>query len=91
VPSRREGREVRRERFLTADEMGRLGAALADAERNGTVCVFAAAAIRLLALTGARVSEILMLLGYRGSQLRHRTPRRVQDRTQDDLPAALGR
>jgi integrase len=84
-------REVRRERFLTADEMGRLGAALADTERDGTVSVFAAAAIRLLALTGARVSEILTPLGYRGSQVRHRTPRRVQDRTQDDLPACRPR
>jgi len=48
------------ERFLTAEEIARLGAAL-DAEEEATGNPFPAAAIRLLLLTGARRSEILEL------------------------------
>lgn len=48
-----------RERFLTTAELGRLGAALENGERHRTVEPFAAAAIRLLILTGARLREIL--------------------------------
>lgn len=60
--------EQRRERFLSADELARLGAALDFAERaaakdksqeDGAESPFAVAAIRLLILTGCRVSEIL--------------------------------
>jgi len=47
-----------RERFLSAEEFRRLGRALS--ERKG-VSVHAAAAVRLLALTGCRKSEILAL------------------------------
>ena len=76
--------EKGRERFLTADELGRLGDAIREAETVGLPWVvdhtkptakhapkeakrrtvidpFAAAAIRLLILTGARLREILKL------------------------------
>ena len=49
-------REQSRERFLTGEEMARLGDALADAV---SLDPFAIAAIRLLCLTGARLREIL--------------------------------
>jgi integrase len=75
-------REQGRERFLTSEELGRLGSALADGETIGLpygvdetkpkakhapkaenrrvrLDPFAAAAIRLLILTGARLREIL--------------------------------
>jgi integrase len=71
-----------RERFLTTDELARLGAALAEGEtiglpydvdetkpsakhapkadkRRAKLDLYAAAAIRLLILTGARLREIL--------------------------------
>lgn len=52
-------KESRRERFLSADELARLGKALdeAGAKQNPYVV----AAIRLLVLTGARLGEILTL------------------------------
>jgi integrase len=53
--------ETKRERFLTSDELSRLGEALEDAEEANTASPFVIAAIRLLALTGARLSEILEL------------------------------
>src|ERR1700692_1832043 len=49
----------KRKRFLSAEEIQRLGAALAEAE--GVEHPSALAAIRLLLLTGARKSEILTL------------------------------
>jgi integrase len=54
-------REDKRERYLTKEELRRLGGALADAERDGTESPFAITAIALLILTGARLSEILTL------------------------------
>ena len=51
----------RRERFLTDSEFQKLGKALARLERNGGIAPHAAAAIRLLALTGCRRNEILRL------------------------------
>ena len=54
-------KEHKRERFLSDEELARLGAALATAERSGTVTPWTLAAIRLLALTGARLSEVLTL------------------------------
>jgi integrase len=51
--------ERRRQRFLTMAELEAMGAALADLERAGTISPHAAAAIRLLALTGCRLNEIL--------------------------------
>jgi integrase len=50
--------EKGRERFLTIDELGRLGDALTAFEANGS-CPYAVGAIRLLALTGARLREVL--------------------------------
>jgi integrase len=49
--------ERKRERFLSADEMARLGKALAVYERSP----LAVAAIRLLVFTGARLDEVLGL------------------------------
>jgi integrase len=75
-------REARRDRFLTTEEMERLGAAIREAEtvgipweldptkntkhvpkgnRRTTLSPHAAAALRLLLLTGARLREILNL------------------------------
>ena len=52
-------REQRRERFLSDEEYRRLGAALREAESAGAGP--AVAAIRLLMLTGCRLSEIMTL------------------------------
>lgn len=49
-------REQRRERLLSGDELGRIGDALAEAEAEYPWSV---ATIRLLALTGCRLNEIL--------------------------------
>lgn len=54
------------ERFLSAEELSRLGEALSGAEQEGAN-PFAIAAIRLLALTGARKSEVLSLHWKRDS------------------------
>jgi integrase len=54
-------REQRRERFLSAEEMGRLGGALAEAERNGSQLPGTILAVKLLALSGMRRSEVLTL------------------------------
>lgn len=54
-------REGRRERFLSQAELGRLGDALREAETHQTATPWTIAAIRLLALTGARLGEILTL------------------------------
>jgi integrase len=53
--------EHRGERFLSAAEIARLAAALAEAEQLATESVSTIAAIRLLLFTGARLSEILTL------------------------------
>jgi integrase len=54
-------REVKRERFLSDDELARLGEVLAQAEGANSEIPSAILAIRLLLLTGARFSEILTL------------------------------
>ena len=54
-------RERRRERFLSDEEYRRLGAVLRESEDTGTVADAAIAAIRLLMLTGCRLSEIMTL------------------------------
>ena len=54
-------RERKRERFLSDGEYRRLGAVLREAERTGMVAAPAVAAIRLLMLTGCRLSEIMNL------------------------------
>ena len=43
-----------RQRFLSEEEMSRLGATLAEAEADGSEDPYAIAAIRLLILTGCR-------------------------------------
>jgi integrase len=53
--------EAKRERFLTPEELTRLGAALRAAAAERTASPWTIGAIRLLALTGARLSEILTL------------------------------
>ena len=54
-------RAARRERFLTDAEFRRLGTALDELEATGRISPHAAAAIRLLMLTGCRRNEILTL------------------------------
>jgi integrase len=54
-------KEGRRERYLAADEFARLGDALAASAHEDRESPFALAAIQLLVLTGARLSEILTL------------------------------
>ena len=54
-------RERKRERFLSDAEYRRLGATLRDAQSTGAVAASAIAAIRLLMLTGCRLSEIMTL------------------------------
>lgn len=54
-------KERRRSRFLSPDEMARLGTVLRQIETEGSETPSAVAAIRLLALTGCRLSEILTL------------------------------
>lgn len=53
--------ENKRERYLSREELQRLGAALDVAKRSGTESPYVTAAIGLLALTGARLTEILTL------------------------------
>ena len=54
-------RSRRLERFLTEEEFRRLGGTLDTLEAEGRVPVHAAAALRLLMLTGCRCSEIMTL------------------------------
>lgn len=54
-------REVKRERYLTSDEVKRLGMAIHTLEETEGLTVFGAAALRLLVLTGARTGEIMGL------------------------------
>lgn len=54
-------KENKRERYLSAEELARLGAVLAQAETRGQENPAAVAALRLLLLTGARLGEILGL------------------------------
>ena len=54
-------RQRRRERFLTEEEFRRIGRTLVALETEGQVPVHAAAALRLLMLTGCRCNEILTL------------------------------
>jgi integrase len=54
-------RELKRERYLTLEELHRLGTALTDAQASQTESPFVIAAVGLLILTGARLGEILTL------------------------------
>lgn len=57
----RKYREVKRERYLTLEEIKRLGQVLDSAERDGSEQQPVIDAFRLLILTGARMREILTL------------------------------
>jgi integrase len=52
-------REKKRERFFSPEELGRLGQALTDTEQSEREMAGVILAIKLLAFTGCRVSEIL--------------------------------
>jgi integrase len=54
-------KENKRQRFLTSEELARLGEAFSAAERDGTVNPVHLAALRLLLFTGCRMSEITTL------------------------------
>ncbi len=54
-------KENKRERFLSGDELARLGAALAEVEREGSELPSVVTAVRLLLFTGCRRDEILSL------------------------------
>lgn len=54
-------KEPARQRFLSTEEQKRLGNALTRAEIEDLASPYAVAALRLLSLTGARLSEILTL------------------------------
>ncbi|MGC3777957.1 tyrosine-type recombinase/integrase, partial [Escherichia coli] len=53
--------ELKRERFLSPNELQRLGQALTAAEVHQTETKYAVAAFRILLLTGCRLSEIQRL------------------------------
>ena len=57
----RKYKERKRERFLSDEEFRRLGEVLNEMEAEGSVSAYAAAAIRLLMLTGCRRNEIVTL------------------------------
>ena len=57
----RKYKEGMRERFLTPDEYRRLGRVLCSLDAGGPLSARAAAALRLLMLTGCRLNEILTL------------------------------
>ncbi len=69
-------KEGRRERFLTEDEYRRVGRALCELEAGGALAARAAAALRLLMLTGCRLGEVLTLrwddVDYKAGELRIR-------------------
>ncbi|MBC8050561.1 MAG: site-specific integrase, partial [Chitinophagales bacterium] len=54
-------KERKRKRYLSPEEFQRLGQVLTEADGDGETNLFVLAAIRLLILTGARLSEILTL------------------------------
>jgi integrase len=54
-------RENKCERYLSTEELTRIGQALDAADATGEITLFASAALRLLLLTGARLNEILTL------------------------------
>jgi integrase len=54
-------RELKRERYASDDDLARIGRWLANAEKAGAVRRGLALAVRLLALTGMRLGEVLTL------------------------------
>jgi integrase len=57
----KKNREAKRERYLTDEELQRLGTVLVDGHASQAESPFALAAIWLLILTGARLTEVLTL------------------------------
>ena len=95
--------QAQHERFLTAEELGRLGRALDAAPAERLASRHGAAAVRLLVLTGCRRNEILGLrwedVGFEAGELRLRdtktgarvvplTPAAVE--VLEDLPRVAG-
>ncbi len=54
-------KEEKRERYLSQEELTRLGDVLAEFQRSGAASAYVAAAIRLLIFTGCRRGEILSI------------------------------
>ncbi|WIY26312.1 tyrosine-type recombinase/integrase [Parasedimentitalea psychrophila] len=54
-------KEVKRERYLSQNELPRLGQVLGDAAQDGSETLYVIAAFRLLVLTGCRLGEIQTL------------------------------
>lgn len=54
-------REEKRTRFMDEETLGKIGSSLAAMESSKLIDVYAAAAIRMLLFTGARLNEILTL------------------------------
>jgi integrase len=73
-------RESSRERFLSMDELERLGATMRAMEAAGSISSFVAAGIRLLALTGCRRNEI-RFLRWEEVDLEHRELRLRDSKT----------
>ena len=61
VPGLKKNSEKKRTEFLSSDDLGAIGAALADLEQSKKVSPILTAALRVLILTGARKTEILSL------------------------------
>jgi len=73
-------RENKRERYLTDGELKRLGEVLTEAEASNAESPYMIAAIRLLILTGARLSEITTLR-WEHVDLEHRLLRLPDSKT----------
>jgi hypothetical protein len=71
-------REEKRERFLSAAELRRVGQVLEEVEAEGLEMPSAIAAVRLLILTGCRLNEI-MTVDLRRPSCRHAEPAGLQD------------
>ena len=84
-------RSRRRERFLTEEEFRRLGRVMDEMEANNDIAVPAAAALRLLMLTGCQRNEILTPApGRGGSGGLGASPRGLQDWRTDGIAVAGG-
>jgi integrase len=73
--------ETKRERFLSAGELARLGEVLAEADLNGVEPAAGLDAIRLLLLTGCRRDEILTLKWDEGVDLQEGVLRLADTKT----------
>ena len=81
----------RKERFLTEAEFERLGRVLSEMEAEGDILPRAAAAIRLLMLTGCRCNEILKLRWDEVDLERNELPAQgFQDRSENGAAVAVG-